>query len=351
MFILLIKKRVGLLDIYLNGSKLIFLHLLRMKNMNWILKPVKNWAWQKAVLAIMFLTLLLPLRSAAQQDPVYTQYLTNMLTIQPAYAGISGFLNISALSRAQWVGWEGAPNTNTVTAHIPLKTYNVGLGATFINDKWGPIRQNSLYFDYSYRVRTGEREFLAFGVKAGFNVYQAFLTDLDINDPDDQMFATDVSFRFMPNIGAGVMWHGERFFVGASTPKFLKNRITDETTGVVYREVNHIYLMGGYVFFLSENLKLKPTILYRWSQNTPSYADFGLNFLLYDRVWAGATYRYQNSYALTFQFRVNTQLTFGYAYDLTTFHKGNVNSGTHEFMISYEFTSSRRSRVSSPRYF
>ncbi len=301
--------------------------------------------------AAIVLISLLPLRSFGQQDPVYTQYLSNLLTIQPAYAGLSGYLNLTALSRAQWVGFEGAPNTNTLSGHFPLKTYNVGLGASFINDKWGPIRQNSLYIDYAYRVRTRPREFISFGIKMGFNIYQARLTDLDLNHPIDPTFATDINFRFMPNFGVGILWHGDRFFLGASTPKFLRNRVTDETTGNIYREVTHIYAMGAYVFFISDEVKFKPTILYRWSERTPSYADFAANFLLYDRLWVGATYRYQNSYGLTFQYRVNTQLSFGYAYDLTTFHDAMVNSGTHEFMISYDFTTTRRSRVSTPRYF
>jgi type IX secretion system PorP/SprF family membrane protein len=300
---------------------------------------------------VLLLFAVIPKFSFAQQDPVYTQYLNNMLTIQPAYAGLQGNLTLTALSRAQWVGWEGAPNTNTISGHFPLKTYNVGLGASFINDKWGPIRQNSLYVDYAYRVRTRPREFLSFGIKGGFNIYQARLTDLEINDPIDPIFATDVNFRFMPNFGLGILWHSDRFFIGASSPKILKNDVTDETSGVVYREVMHIYAMGGYVFFLSDNVKFKPTYLYRWAERTPSTVDISANLLFYDRFWAGATYRFENSYGLLFQFRVNTQLTFGYAYDLTTFHEAQVNSGTHEFMISYDFVTSRRSRSSSPRYF
>ena len=71
----------------------------------------------------------------SQQDPVFTQYLNNMLTIQPAYAGSSGALNITGISRAQWVGFEGAPNTNTLTVSAPLRGFNVGLGVSIVNDK------------------------------------------------------------------------------------------------------------------------------------------------------------------------------------------------------------------------
>ena len=300
---------------------------------------------------ILYLLVGLSLNGVSQQDPVYTQYMNNLLTIQPAYAGISGALNVTGISRAQWVGFEGAPNTNTLTINGPLRRFNVGLGLSIINDKWGPIRQNGVYVDYAYRVMLRRDQYLSFGIKGGFNIYQAYLTDLVINDPNDPVFAYDVNFKFLPNMGLGIMWHSDRFFLGVSAPKILKNRIQSQNTENVYREVLHFYGMGGYVFFLSDIIKFKPTVLYRWAERTPSFVDFSGNFLLYDRVWIGATYRMQNSYGLIFQFNVNTQLKFGYSYDMTTFHPTQVNSGTHEFLISYDFINSRRGRQVVPRYF
>ncbi len=300
---------------------------------------------------MLYLLMGLAFYSFSQQDPVFTQYMNNMLTIQPAYAGISGSLNITGISRAQWVGFDGAPNTNTLTINGPLPRFNVGLGLTIVNDKWGPIRQNGLYVDYAYHAKLGQDQFLSFGVKGGFNVSQAYLTDVVVNDPNDPVFSYDVKINFLPNLGVGILWHSDRFFLGASSPKIIKNRMENENGENVYREVLHFYGMGGYVFFLSDVVKFKPTVLYRWAERTPSTIDFSGNFLLYDRVWAGATYRMENSYALIFQFLVNDQLKFGYSYDQTTFHPTQANSGTHEFLISYDFVRGRRGRQIVPRYF
>ncbi len=278
-------------------------------------------------LPILFAALLLiclsglPQKARSQQDPIYTQYLTNLLSIQPAYAGISGVLAVSALSRAQWVGFEGAPNTNTFTIHFPMKSFNVGLGLSIVNDKWGPILQNGIYADYAYRLVLRPREYLSLGIKAGFNTYHARHTDLEINDEMDPTFAQNVNFRMLPNVGFGALWHSDLFFLGFAMPKMFINNIVDDSDNKVYHEVIHFYAMGGYVFFISEEVKLKPTLLYRWSGQTPSYIDLGGNILLYDRVWFGATYRFKNSYALLFQFNVNNQLRFGYSFDLTTFHE------------------------------
>lgn len=290
-------------------------------------------------------------KACAQQDPVYTQYLTNMLSIQPAYAGITGVLTISALSRAQWVGWEGAPNSNTLIVHFPMYSSNVGLGLSVVNDRWGPILQNGMYADYSYRVMLRNRQYLAFGFKFGVSTYHARFTDLIINDQIDPSFAQNVDFKILPNAGMGFLWHSDIFFLGFSVPKFFKNNIMDDSDQRVYREVIHFYGMGGYVFTLSENVKFKPTILFRWSEQTPSYADFGANVLFYDKFWFGGTYRFRNSYALSFQYNVNSQLRFGYSFDMTTFHENMINSGTHEFTINYEFQSTRRRSRYPVRYF
>jgi type IX secretion system PorP/SprF family membrane protein len=273
------------------------------------------------------------------------------LTIQPAYAGSSGFVNVTGISRAQWIGFAGAPNTNTLTIQGPLKRYNVGLGISIVNDKWGPIRQNGLYVDYAFRVQLNPTQYLSFGLKGGFNMYQAWLTDLVLNDPTDPVYANDINLKMLPNVGVGIMWHSDRFFLGASSPKILRNQIQSQSNESVYKEVLHFYGMGGYVFFLNDVFKLKPTLLYRWAERTPSYVDFSGTLIIYDRLWIGATYRFENSYAMIFQFNVNNQLKFGYSYDLTTFHPTQVNSGTHEFMISYDFTYGRRGRQITPRYF
>lgn len=300
---------------------------------------------------LLFLLAGCPKQVKSQQDPIYTQYLTNLLSIQPAYAGISGVLSLSALSRAQWVGWEGAPNSNTFTIHFPMKSFNVGLGLSIVNDKWGPILQNGVYADYAYRLLLRPRQYLALGIKAGFNTYHARFRDLELNDQIDPTFAQNVDFRMLPNVGFGALWHSDIFFLGVSAPKLFKNNIVDDSDKKVYREVLHMYAMGGYVFFISDNVKIKPTFLYRWSEQTPSYTDMAANILLYDKVWFGVTYRLKNSYALSFQFNVNNQLRFGYSFDLTTFHENMVNSGTHEFTINYEFQNTKRNRRYIARYF
>ena len=150
-----------------------------------------------------FVLIILPFYGFSQQDPVYTQYMNNLLTIQPAYAGISGDLNVTGISRAQWIGFPGAPNTNTLTISSPISKYNIGLGLSIVNDKWGPIKQNGIYVDYAFRVRLRQDQYLSFGLKGGFNIYQAYFTDLALIYQNDMIFAYDINIKFLPNLGVG----------------------------------------------------------------------------------------------------------------------------------------------------
>ena len=51
--------------------------------------------------------------SKGQQDPMYTQYIFNLQTINPAYAGSWQDIGVTALSRDQWLGIQGHPTTQT----------------------------------------------------------------------------------------------------------------------------------------------------------------------------------------------------------------------------------------------
>ncbi len=288
----------------------------------------------------------------AQQDPVFSQYMNNLLTVQPAYAGMSGYTNVSALSRIQWVGFDGAPVTSTITINGPFRKYNIGFGLSMINDKFGPVKQVGLYADYSFRILLNDDQYISFGLKGGFNRYEALLTDLFVHDPNDQVVAFDINKKYLPNFGVGVMWHSDLFFLGLSVPKIFTNKINSESGQTVYMEERNFYGMGGIVLDVAENVKFKPTFLARWSENTPTIIDFSANLLFFDKVWVGATYRLQNSYGLLFQAYVNKSLKIGYAYDLTSFQPSQINAGTHEFLLSYDFPYKKRRYCRfTPRYF
>lgn len=286
----------------------------------------------------------------AQQDPLFSQYMFNTLAVNPGYAGSADVFTVMALSRHQWVGFTGAPSTQTMLAHTPLRNENMGLGLSVLNDQIGPTRQTGAYADYAYRIRTGTHTRLAFGLKGGVNLYQADLASLSTVDPD--VANVNMKSKTLPNFGFGLFWHSKRFYLGASIPKLLENDI-NEVSGsniVTATEARHWFLIGGYVFDIDRSIKFKPSFMVRAVEGAPLSIDANANFLFRERVWLGAMYRVGNAFGVLGQYQVNDQFRIGYAFDLTTTKIGAYNAGTHEIMLNYDlrfFTG----RTVSPRYF
>lgn len=287
-------------------------------------------------------------RANAQQDPMYSQYMFNTLAFDPAYAGSADVFTAMALSRNQWVGFKGAPTTQTLSLHSPLPGGKLSLGGNLIHDVAGPARQSSAFIDIAYRIRTGKDTRLSFGLTGGVNYFQADLASLSTVEAEP--VNGNISGKALPNFGFGLYWHSTRYYVGLSAPKLLENTIGEDGVVATNKEFRHYFAMAGYVMDISQDLKFKPSVMLRVVEGAPLSMDVNASFLLRDRVWFGAMYRIGNAFGFMAQYQVNEQLRLGYAFDLTTTRIGSYNAGTHEIMLSYDFKFSK-GRTISPRYF
>lgn len=287
--------------------------------------------------------------SVAQQLPQFTQYMYNTIAINPAYAGSRETLSVVGLHRSQWVGLEGGPQTQTLSVHAPLRNERVGLGLSFINDELGFQNFSYLYADFSYTIPTGKTSKLAFGVKAGFT---SFSLDSDFqqsqsNDPAIFGFED----RWKPNIGTGVYWHSQKWYLGLSTPRLLNTNYTGDAEFQSLERISY-YFTGGYVFDISKNTKFKPAALLKATNGAPLSFDLTANFLFYEKFWAGASYRINEQAAALgaiADFQVSKQLRIGYAYEYPLSDLRPYTSGTHEVLLMFEIFKSKR--IKSPRYF
>lgn len=286
----------------------------------------------------------------AQQDSQFTQYMYNTANINPAYAGQRKALSIFGLHRAQWLGLDGAPETNTFAAHTPIENSRIGLGLSFINDKIGPADENSISVDVSYTVPLSETFDLSFGLKGTANLLNVDYTKLNIYDPTDPGFQNNIDNRFSPNIGAGIYVHSEKSYVGLSIPNFLETKHFDNEDYSTAKERMHYYLIAGHVFDLSENLKFKPSALMKLVSGAPLQADFSGNFLIHERFTVGAAYRWSAAFSAMAGFQITNGLFIGYAYDAETTKLANYNSGSHEIFLRFELFG-KQDKIISPRFF
>ena len=295
--------------------------------------------------------MLLPL--FAQQEAMYTHYMYNTLGVNPAYAGSRDALTITGLHRSQWVGFEGAPVTQTFTAHSPVLGDAVNLGLSFINDKIGPVRTSALYVDYAFRFNLTEKSKLAFGLKVGFNNYSSNLSELELSQADNAF--AQIASEFSPNVGFGVYYNTERFYAGVSTPKLFENNYlyTETTTGSnLSEEARHYYVILGGLIHTTKDIDFKPTTFVKIVDNAPIEADFTGSFIFYEKFSLGAMFRTGDALGLLLGFNITEQLGIGYSFDWSYVNTtSKYNDGSHEIMLMYDFIYKNKRRIRSPRYF
>jgi type IX secretion system PorP/SprF family membrane protein len=300
--------------------------------------------------SLLIVLLLVSAISYSQQDPQYTQYMYNTLSVNPGYAGSLDHLVINALHRSQWTGLDGAPKTQTLSFNTPLKK-NVGIGMSIINDNLGPSNETYADANFSYTVNTSDYNKLSFGFKAGARFF-----DVDWSkgrhEFSDPLLNENINKVFL-TVGAGMYYYSDNWYVGLAVPNFIKNDYynSSSTISPIDTERLHYYLIGGYVFNLNSNLKFKPAILTKAVSGAPWIADLSANFLINNRITLGAAYRLEDSFSGLAGFQINKNLNIGYAYDKTSSNLKNYNNGTHEFMIRYEFVRVNDVIDKSPRFF
>lgn len=291
--------------------------------------------------------------ATAQQEPMISQYMFNGLFLNPAYAGSHPYASATALHRSQWAGMAGAPRTNLLGIDGPLMGNKMGLGLTFSHDMIGVSRDMEIAANYAYRIRTGTKGHLAFGLKAGLSLYSANLSDLTYWDAQDALYQNNISNATVGKYGFGIYWNNERSFIGLSVPTIYvaDGKVSSELPGSpAHYFTQHFYLNTGHVFEINENFDLKPSVLVKYQQQAPPEADLNLNVLFKDRFWLGAGYRTGDAVVGMVEFQVNHLFRVGYAYDMNTSKLRHYNGGSHEVMLGIDL-GREPIMIKNPRYF
>ncbi|MEN8185718.1 MAG: type IX secretion system membrane protein PorP/SprF [Bacteroidota bacterium] len=289
----------------------------------------------------------------AQQDPQYTQYMYNMNVVNPAYAGSRGTLSLGLLGRTQWTDVDGAPQTFTFDAHAPLGR-KLGAGISVIADEIGPAKEQNIYADLSYTLNTSDVGRLAFGLKGGVTLLDVNFNNIilpETGTSNDDMFNENIDEAF-PNFGAGVFYYTDKFYVGLSVPNILESEHIDrDNINSKASEKVHYFLTSGYVFDLSNDLKFKPSVMLKGVSGAPLSIDLSANFLMYERLELGASYRFDDSVSGLINFAVTPDFRIGYAYDYTISDFSDVDpGGSHEIILLYDVDFSKKN-LKSPRFF
>ena len=293
--------------------------------------------------------------SFGQTDPIFSQYLTNVQSINPAYCGMWDKGNIQMLLKKYYVGVTDAPLNQSVSFYTPIRNENNGVGFNVIYDLYGYARRLSFTGDYSYKVKLSMSHFLRLGLKAGVLNFSNALNDynLDPNNFPDVNFQEDVDIKYMATWGVGAFMYTDDYYISLSIPQIIKNSFKENRSNYSsLAEVRYVYLTGGYVYQMSNDIVLKPSLLIKAAKGTSLQLDLSANVIFLDKFWIGMMYRTNKTMAFIAQWVIKDQFRLGYAIDYSI--SKDIKSyqlGTHELMLSYEFDLYKRTSYSRQRYF
>jgi type IX secretion system PorP/SprF family membrane protein len=306
----------------------------------------------KQIISALFL-LVMAFRGNAQQDPMISQYMSNQVFLNAAYAGSHDYSTLSGLYRKQWVNFPGSPRTSFLSYDGRLKCSNVGLGLIFINDKLGVTEESQVAGNFAYHIPLGKGH-LSLGLKAALSYYTAQLTDLTIWDANDKVYAADINGRWIPNFGTGAYYYTDRFYAGLSVPHLLNYSKPSSSLIAEIKKIpnyeRHYFFSTGYVFDLKSDVYLKPSVLIKYVEDAPVEADLNLNVFFMNRFMLGGAYRTRDGLVAMTEIKITNKLRLGYAFDWPLTKINNYANGTHEVMLAYDFMKDII-KIKTPRFF
>lgn len=300
---------------------------------------------------------ILSLTAVGQQDEQYTQFMFNKLRFNPAYAGSNGLPCFTAIARSQWIGLEGAPQTQGLTFDFPLLNNRIGVGGNIYRNSIAVSERFTFDGSYAYRVPLGDG-IMSMGVQASIRFLSTDFSKVEGTQPvsADGAIPPSLQSKFVPNFGLGFYYHTDNFYLGFSVPRLLETNIDlADDIGIISREVQHFYLMGGTIIGEGD-FKFLPQLLVKYTPTAPLDADINASFIILDKITLGATYRLGGSQSngigesigALFAVDISENFLLGVSYDATLSELRNYQQGSIEAAIRYCFGS--RSDVNDREY-
>lgn len=293
----------------------------------------------------------------AQQLPLFTQYRDQIGVLNPA-ATVSGYLLygqtgvFGASVRQQWVGKEGAPQTQVVQGSYISEREGVSpmLGGHIINDKVGRVSTTGVYgriggvlsHDPAYSG-------IAAGITLGVVQYRINLNGVIARDAGDELLEDQsLQWRIYPDAGVGIYaWQQLNkdvdFIVGGiSIPQILALDVTfrnAENNKFNMNQVRHFYGTIGWIHHLaSEGSLLEINGWLKYVPNAPFHFDVNCRYQIVENFWLGAGYGMSKAAHLeTGLLLFDSRFRLGYGFDFNTSNKILSFGQSHEISLSYGF--------------
>ena len=309
-----------------------------------------NEIYIKYIYKVILVTVVLLINSSIKlyaQDPIFTQFYSNPVYLNPAFAGSNKCPRIVSNFRNQWPGFSGDFITTSLTYDQYVDKIKGGLGIILMSDQVAKtLKSNEASFVYSYHQHLSRKFTLNFGIQGTYiskSIDRSNLTFGDMIHPRRGfVLSTQDVINYAPvdifDFSAGILGYTDKFYVGFATHHLTEPSFsyisTNNTSFLNRRYTAHAgteISLNSKSLFSEEEKSLSPSVLFI-KQGDFQQLNFGLYYRKGNYV-LGAWYREGDSFIVTAG--MNTKLLrIGYSYDLTTSQLGVYSGGSHEISIA-----------------
>jgi len=316
-------------------------------------------------LSILSFITVLSTNGFAQQIPQFSQYMKNPYLINPGAAGQQNYIDVTAGGRLQWLGFSDAPKTMHVFVTAPLGAkvskynpsvkidygavrnpraiYNAqhkhAMGGSLIMDQYGAFQYIKATATYAFHLPVTDKMYLSFGANVGFS-NRSFLKSRAQTLSSMTGTGSDVTYDTyasqgdlnMLDIGAGLYLYSENLYIGIAGDQLTKDFVRFGNGSNIDPRM-HFNFVAGYKFKLSNKMTLTPSVLAKYIKPSPLSIEGSLLFEWQNRVWYGASYRYQDAVVAFVGMNITNRLRFGYSFDFSTSRFMKHSFGGHELNI------------------
>ena len=286
------------------------------------------------------------------QDLEFTQFYSNPVYLNPAFAGTHKCPRVALNYRNQWPSLTGSYVSYAAAYDQYFKHISGGFGVILVNDVQAKtINTTTGSLIYSYHAPINRRWSMCFGAKATWEQKSLDWSKLTFGDMIDPrrgfIYATgdvpragnrgffDVSTGFIlfnKNFNFGVAANhlsqpDESMIGGKTNEDRLPIRFTAHTSATIDPNKGSKF---------SDPTLIMPSVIYSY-QNGFSQLNIG-TYVKYGDLQFGAWFRNRDAFILTVG--INTKLfKVGYSYDVTVSKLNNgVSGGSHEVSLGFNFT-------------
>lgn len=312
---------------------------------------------QRHLCILVFSAFLLLGGKVGAQDPHFSQFYSNPIYMNPAFAGTNICPRITLNFRDQWPSLHGTFMTYSASYDQHFDKIAGGIGVLFFGDRQGQgtINTYSAHFMYSFRLRVSRNFQMRFALQAGYQQKSLDWDKLTFGDMIDPKYGfvyptsevqPDRLTAHCFDMAAGFIGYTEYLYFGLAAHHFTMpyEGFVTQVTRLPVRWTAHV---GAYIDLKRKSKKertfgdisISPNIIYQQQQrfhylNTGFY----LNFYPFTvGLWMRNSFVKKDPVdALVFMCGVQYEMIrVGYSYDITLGRNASLTGGSHEVSLQF----------------